>query len=427
MKSRIAPIAFILTMTVTCLFAAPVEVLWFDGQSSGGWELDNENPLPAYDAAAGAVTLQCAPKEEGKNNWQCFAYLRPEPPLWSHITFEVRNLSEVPAAVRLNVTQSQERCPGASSWESWTSRQRRPLPPDGEWHEVTFDYDGGWHQHAKDDSEAVPPFQPVNKIGLVFSELPPQTAATFQVRTIRLWEDEPPAAEAPGFEEFFAQTNAPRLAGSAIALPEVKVAFSRRAPHDQRAFFAVSAPEGTQRDWTIPLQFDNSGQLWTIPAQEIMLPKSLPTGRYRVWLQLGEITTAPVEIAVTGVEESGFRQVDIRPWLGVPALHFDGEVQCGLMRATFTPGRLGVKAFADCGIDLFGFDTNVSEGGYGLSVMTERTPGEFDWTQFEQRMQEVLEVSPDAMVVLRLYMGTPSWWAEEHPGELVWQQDETTI
>ncbi len=427
MTRRSIPFILLLAVVTCALFATPVEVLWYDGQSSGGWELDNENPLPIYDATAGAVTLQCAPKEEGKNGWQCFAYLRPDPPLWSHITFEVRNLGEVPAAVRLNVTQSQERCPGASSWESWTSRQRRPLPPDGEWHEVTFDYDGGWHQHAKDDSEAVPPFQPVNKIGLVFSELPPQTSATFQVRAIRLWEDEAPSAEAAGFAEFFAQTDAPRVAGSTIALPELTVAFSGRASHDQRAFFAVSAPLGTQRDWTIPLQFDNSGQFWTIPAQEFKLPKSLPTGRYRVWLQLGEVAAAPVEIEVIGVEEIGFRQVEVRrrnPLDDPPRLFIDGEAQCGLMRATFTPGRLGVKAFADCGIDLFGFDTNVSEGGYGLSVMTERTPGEFDWTQFEQRMQEVLEVSPDAMVVLRLYMGTPSWWAEENPGELVCQQDE---
>ncbi|MBO4619694.1 MAG: beta-galactosidase [Victivallales bacterium] len=426
MNHRIAQFA-LLVMTIVSLSAAPVSVLWYDGRSSGGWELDNENPLPTYDAEAGAVTLQCAPKEEGKNSWQCFAYLRPEPPLWSHITFEVRNLGEVPTVVRLNVTQSQERCPGASSWESWTCRQRRPLPPDGEWHEVTFDYDGGWHQHGKSDEEAVPPFQPVNKIGIVFSELPPQTDATFQVRAIRLWEDEAPIAEAPAFAEFFAQTDAPRLAGSAIALPEVKVNFTGRAPHDQRAFFAVSAPAGTQRDWTIPLRFDNNGQFWTIPAQEVKLPKSLPTGHYRVWLQLGEVAATPVEMEITGVEEIGFRRVEVkRPTEtnALPLLYIDDNIHCGLMRATFTPGRLGVKVFAECGIDLFGFDTNVSEGGYGLSVMTERMPGEFDWTQFEQRMQEVLEVSPDAMVVLRLYMGTPSWWAEENPGELVCEQDE---
>ena len=52
MKSRIAPISFTLAMTVAMLFAAPVEVLWYDGKSSGGWELDNENPLPVYDATA---------------------------------------------------------------------------------------------------------------------------------------------------------------------------------------------------------------------------------------------------------------------------------------------------------------------------------------------------------------------------------------
>ncbi len=419
----------VLALVSCALFAAPVSVEWYDGRSSGGWELDNENPLPTYDAEAHAVTLQCAPKEEGKNSWQCFAYLRPEPPLWSHITVVARNLGEVPAVVRLNVTQSQERCPGASSWDSWTSRQRRPLPPDGEWHELTFDYDGGWHQHAKDDAEAVPPRQPVNKLGVVFSELPPQTAANFQVRAIRLHEEERPEALAPAFAGFFAQTDAPRLAGSVMELPEIQVEFPQRPPHDQRAFFAVSAPAGTQRDWTIPLKMDRFGQKWTILPQAVALPKSLPTGRYRVWLQLGELSAPAVEVEVTGVEEIGFRQVEVRrprPEFpdAPPRLMIDGEVQSGLMRATFTPGRLGVKAFADCGIDLFGFDTNVSEGGYGLSAMTERIPGEFDWTQFEQRMQEVLEVSPDAMVVLRLYMGTPGWWAEEHPGELVCQQDE---
>ena len=99
----------VLALVSCALFAAPVSVEWYDGRSSGGWELDNENPLPTYDAEAHAVTLQCAPKEEGKNSWQCFAYLRPEPPLWSHITVVARNLGEVPAVVRLNVTQSQER------------------------------------------------------------------------------------------------------------------------------------------------------------------------------------------------------------------------------------------------------------------------------------------------------------------------------
>ena len=425
MKKQI--LAFIV-FVVAFVASAAQTVQWYDGRSSGGWELDNENPLPVYDAEAGAVTLQCAPHAEGKSSWQCFAYLRPEPPLWSNLTIEVRNLSEVPAVVRLNVTQSQERCPGASSWESWTSRQRRPLPPDGEWHEVTFDYDGGWHQHAKSDDEAIPPFQPINKLGVVFSEIPPETAATFQVRSIRLWEDEIPTALAPAFEEFLAQTAEPRLAGTTIALPEIHATFPQRLPHDQRAFFAISAPTGTQRNWTLPIQHVNNGQNWTIPPQEVMLPKCLPTGTYRVWLQLGEIPSEPMEIAITGVEESGFRQVEARRLDSQddpPRIFIDGQPHCGLMRATFTPGRLGVRAFAEAGIDLFGFDTNVSEGGYGLSVMTERTPGEFDWTQFEQRMQEVLEVAPDAMVILRLYMGTPSWWAQEHPGELVCQQDET--
>jgi hypothetical protein len=68
---------------------------------------------------------------------------------------------------------------------------------------------------------------------------------------------------------------------------------------------------------------------------------------------------------------------------------------------------------------LFTFSATPTEAGYGLSKTAWTAPGEYDFSELDQRVMMVLEANPRAYFFPRLYLHAPKWWSDQHPNDLV--------
>ena len=85
---------------------------------------------------------------------------------------------------------------------------------------------------------------------------------------------------------------------------------------------------------------------------------------------------------------------------------------------TYVPEQRYFEQFAAAGTRLFSFNTNVAACDYGHSKPTWLGPDEWDYSDFDERMQRVLAAKPDALVIPRVNLGTPRWWLDVHPEAL---------
>jgi len=110
-------------------------------------------------------------------------------------------------------------------------------------------------------------------------------------------------------------------------------------------------------------------------------------------------------------------EVTVEPVLGVPTFVVDEEPFGIPAFETYTPKPYFFQQFADAGIRLFLFNTNVSACDYGHSPPTWIDFDTWDYSNFEERAAHVLEANPNAMLLLRVNLGTPRWWIDAHPEE----------
>ncbi len=70
---------------------------------------------------------------------------------------------------------------------------------------------------------------------------------------------------------------------------------------------------------------------------------------------------------------------------------------------------------------LFGYSFSATADfhPYGLARPVWNEDGTYDYSEFDGRMSAILESQPDAWVIPRLYIGSPPWWDQQHPDELV--------
>lgn len=105
---------------------------------------------------------------------------------------------------------------------------------------------------------------------------------------------------------------------------------------------------------------------------------------------------------------------------GRPTLVIDGQAVPPLMyglsdipasRAWTDQARRNIANFAAAGIDLVQIDLALRDGW--------RPEGEFDLAIPVRELQNVMEVSPDAAIFIRLHLNPPHWWMKANPAELV--------
>jgi len=69
-----------------------------------------------------------------------------------------------------------------------------------------------------------------------------------------------------------------------------------------------------------------------------------------------------------------------------------------------------IKAFRDRGIHLYFISLSLARGWVG--------PGRYDYTPMDREIKRLLELDPDAYVMLQMRLQTPPWWNEKHPDEM---------
>ena len=93
---------------------------------------------------------------------------------------------------------------------------------------------------------------------------------------------------------------------------------------------------------------------------------------------------------------------------------------------TYRPEGYFFKQFSDAGTKVFSFNTNPAACDYGHSLPTRPERDRYDYSQLDTRVYEVLNQNPDAMIIPRVMMGTPRWWLDENPDELMVLDDGDT-
>ncbi len=83
--------------------------------------------------------------------------------------------------------------------------------------------------------------------------------------------------------------------------------------------------------------------------------------------------------------------------------------------------------FYQQGIRLFQVRATCSEDFYHPELRVWTAPDRFDYSYQERYWKELLERCPEAKLSLMVYVGSPPWWDEAHPGELQQYADGRTV
>ena len=160
---------------------------------------------------------------------------------------------------------------------------------------------------------------------------------------------------------------------------------------------------------------------------ELHVPTYAFGGRFSVALHLGEAriaqgaNDADEQVAVLTVEPRtpGKTIAEVRRHNGTPTLFINGTPHNGMAWATYHPTFEVFRDFAAAGISLYTFSGTPTEAGYGLSKTVWTSPDTYDYSQFDERVQMLLQANPDAYFFPRLYLHAPKWWSEQHPEDIV--------
>ncbi len=74
--------------------------------------------------------------------------------------------------------------------------------------------------------------------------------------------------------------------------------------------------------------------------------------------------------------------------------------------------RLTAQGLGHCHLD-----ATSTEDIYHPEIRFWIGPGQYDGTAQEHYIRRILKICPDALIMLRVYVGAPSWWLAQHPEE----------
>lgn len=123
---------------------------------------------------------------------------------------------------------------------------------------------------------------------------------------------------------------------------------------------------------------------------------------------------------------SGKHAAQVRALGGVPTLFIDGRPHPGLGYLTFVPEKGRYEDFARAGVDLVALSATSDFHLYGLCDPVWIAPGVYDYRGLDRQIAHILRANPSAWLLPRVYVGSPPWWDETHPEELVRYADGST-
>jgi hypothetical protein len=109
---------------------------------------------------------------------------------------------------------------------------------------------------------------------------------------------------------------------------------------------------------------------------------------------------------------------------GVPTVVINGRPSSMMTYMTYNPTPKYFRQVAEAGIRLYSFSAVCSGSAYSLAPPVEIAPGQYDYSQLDERLAMVVEADPQAYIFPRVYLMSPPWWDEQNPDELVLQQTE---
>ena len=170
-----------------------------------------------------------------------------------------------------------------------------------------------------------------------------------------------------------------------------------------------------------------------VPGREMRVQTELPVplfafgGRMSVALRLGDAhirlngKPADDEVGAVTVDQRDIKGcvAAVKTYHGTPTLFINGKPHNGMTWATYRPTPEVFSDFAKAGITLYTFAATPTESGYGLARTAWTAPGEYDFSQLDERALMLLKENPNAYFFPRLYLHAPKWWSAKHPDDLV--------
>ena len=117
---------------------------------------------------------------------------------------------------------------------------------------------------------------------------------------------------------------------------------------------------------------------------------------------------------------------EIRVHNGVPTLFINGTPNAGMTYMTYNPLKKHYESFGKAGVDLASLSVTADFSVFFGQPTAWLGPGKYDFSDMDEKMKLILEANPDAYVFPRVYMCSPPWWDDRHPGELVKWDDGST-
>ena len=92
---------------------------------------------------------------------------------------------------------------------------------------------------------------------------------------------------------------------------------------------------------------------------------------------------------------------------------------------TYNPQQKYFDQMAAAGCEVMSFSAPF--GRYATSQPMWTAAGESEFREFDDRAARILTAGPNTWIMPRIYLGTPTWWLEEHPQDLQVLHDGTTV
>jgi len=102
-----------------------------------------------------------------------------------------------------------------------------------------------------------------------------------------------------------------------------------------------------------------------------------------------------------------------------PTMRLGGRHWFGLgAHRPYLPPHLEIyERLAGQGVRQFQCDATCAEDIYHPQLRFWHGPDDFGSPEQETQFASLLEIQPDALIQLRIYVGCPEWWLDRHPGE----------
>ena len=113
------------------------------------------------------------------------------------------------------------------------------------------------------------------------------------------------------------------------------------------------------------------------------------------------------------------KSAEVRQHNGMPALFVNGSPQSGLTYMTYNPKAENFSKYDELGVRVMSFSvTSDSNFWSSWAAQVHRGPGDYYYSDFDERIKNVVEAAPNSWLLPRVYTVAPEWWCKQHEQEM---------